>query len=306
MPYELFNTDCVEWLRSRPENSIDAICTDPPYGLVEFSKEELIKLRSGKGGIWRIPPKMNGCVRSPLPRFSILTEKELQSIEAFFLAWGKEALRAVKPGAHVVIASNPTVAHYVQMGMTEAGFEVRGTVIRTYWTFRGGDRPKLAEKEYPEVSVTPRGAYEPWLMFRKPISENRVSENLIKWGTGALRRPSKDVPFSDVIHSGKTPKAEESIADHPCIKPQRFLRELIRALLPLGTGCVVDPFMGSGSAVAAAHAIGYDAMGIELDDEYFAMASQAVPILARMEVKSDQKDTVEDVAKGEDTQLELV
>jgi len=303
MPYELFNADCVEWLRSRPENSIDAICTDPPYGLVEFSREELVKLRSGKGGIWRIPPKIGGSVRAPLPRFSILTEKELQSIEAFFLAWGKEALRAMKPGAHAVIASNPTVAHYVQMGMTEAGFEARGTVIRTYWTFRGGDRPKLAEKEFPEVSVTPRGAYEPWLLFRKPISERRVSENLRKWGTGALRRPSVDVPFSDVIPSSKTPKSEEAIADHPCIKPQRFLRTLIRALLPLGTGCVVDPFMGSGSSVAAAHAIGYDAIGIELDDEYFQMAQRAVPLLAAIQLK-DNKETVDE--EEEEPQLKLM
>lgn len=75
------------------------------------------------------------------------------------------------------------------MGMTEAGFEVRGTVIRAYWTIRGGDRPKLAEKEFPEVSVTPRGAYEPWLMFRKPISEKTVAQNLRKWGTGACAGP---------------------------------------------------------------------------------------------------------------------
>ena len=285
MAYNLINGDCVAWLREQPSNSFDAICTDPPYGLVEFSKEELVKLRGGRGGIWRIPPKMNGCERSPLPRFSILTEKELQSIEAFFLAWGRVSLNVVKPGAQVLIASNPTVAHYVQMGMAEAGFEARGTIIRTYWTIRGGDRPKLAEKEFPEVSVSPRGAYEPWLLFRKPISEKTVAENLRKWGTGALRRPSIDSPFSDLIASGKATKVEAEIADHPCLKPQKFLREIIRSLLPLGKGRIVDPFMGSGSTIAAAEAIGYDSTGIELDDEYFAMASSAIPRLASLKIE---------------------
>jgi len=287
MLYSLHHGDCVEWLGRQPANSIEAVCTDPPYGLVEFSKDELVKLRTGKGGVWRIPPKIGGCERSPLPRFTVLSEQERQSIEAYFLAWGRETFRVLVPGAHVIIASNPTIAHYVQMGMAEAGFEVRGTVIRTYWTFRGGDRPKLAEKEFPDISVTPRGAYEPWLLFRKPISEKTVSDNLRKWKTGALRRPSVDSPFQDVISSSKTPQNEEAIADHPCLKPQRFLRQIIHALLPLGEGRVLDPFMGSGSSVAAAIAIGYRAIGIEMDDAYFEMAQRAVPQLAALSLAED-------------------
>jgi site-specific DNA-methyltransferase (adenine-specific) len=43
---------------------------------------------------------------------------------------------------------------------------------------RGGDRPKNAEAEFPEVCVSPKGAYEPWMLFRKPIDTNTVAENL--------------------------------------------------------------------------------------------------------------------------------
>jgi site-specific DNA-methyltransferase (adenine-specific) len=163
----------------------------------------------------------------------------------------------------------------------------RGAGLYACLDFRGGDRPKLAEREFPGISVTPRGAYEPWLLSRKPISEKTVSENLRKWKTGALRRPSADDPFQDVISSSKTPQAEEAIADHPCLKPQRFLRQIIHALLPLGEGRVLDPFMGSGSSVAAAIAIGYRAIGIELDDTYFEMARRAVPLLATISVNED-------------------
>ena len=58
------------------------------------------------------------------------------------------------------------------------------------------------------------------------------------------------------------------------------MRILVRALLPLGEGTVLDPFMGSGSTLAAAEAVGYPSIGIELDQQYFALAQRAVPQLA--------------------------
>ena len=143
--------------------------------------------------------------------------------------------------------------------------------MRLYRGFRGGDRPKLAEREFPEVCVTPRGAYEPWMLFRKPIAENTVAENLRVWGAGGLRRLSVDQPLPDIIQSGKTPAAEEVISQHPTLKPQHLLRILARSLLPLGNGIILDPFAGSGSTIAACEAVGYESSGIELDDEYFPL-----------------------------------
>ena len=166
--------------------------------------------------------------------------------------------------------------------MSEAGFEVRPAIMRLYFSFRGGDRPKNAEAEFPEVCVSPKGAYEPWMLFRKPISEKTVAENLRRWKTGGLRRLSLDKPLPDVIASGRTPDREEAISDHPCLKPQHFMRILVRALLPLGEGIVLDPFMGSGSTLAAAEAVGYPSIGLELDAEYFRLAAKSIPRLAAL------------------------
>jgi site-specific DNA-methyltransferase (adenine-specific) len=166
--------------------------------------------------------------------------------------------------------------------MAEAGYEVRPAIMRLYFGFRGGDRPKNAEQEFPEVCVTPKGAYEPWMLFRKPIGEKTVAENLRKWGTGGLRRLSRERPFPEVVPSGRTPKREEAISSHPCLKPQHFMRVIVRALLPLGEGTVLDPFMGSGSTIAAAEAIGYRSVGIEIDQEYFRLAESAIPRLAAL------------------------
>ncbi len=282
MTYQLLHQDCLAWLSDQPADSIHAVCTDPPYGIIEFSPRELEKLRAGRGGVWRLPPKINGSQRAPLPRFTVLTNEQQKALADFFLLWGRELLRVIVPGGHVIIAGHSILQHHVQGAMAAAGFEVRGAIIRLYQGFRGGDRPKNAEKEFPDVSVTPKGNYEPWMLFRKPLGEETVAANLRKWKTGGLRRLTESKPFPEVVLSGKTPKLEERIADHPCLKPQHFLRIIVRSLLPLGEGIVVDPFMGSGSTIAAAERVGYSAIGIEMDEEYYRLARKAVPKLAAL------------------------
>ncbi len=272
--------DCLREIPTLADHSIHAVCTDPPYGLLEFSKEEIEKLRSKRGGIWRIPPRFDGCVRKPLPRFTILNDEQKKEIQCFFVKWGETLFPKLRPGGHVLIAGNSILQQFVQTAMASVGFENRAVIIRLYHGFRGGDRPKNAEKEYPEVCVTPRGNYEPWMLFRKPLSESTVSKNLKRWGTGGLRMLVGGKPLPDVIESRKTPAIERRIVDHPSLKPQHLLRILVRTLLPLGEGVILDPFMGSGSTLAAATAIGYESIGMEIDLKFFASASRAIKQLA--------------------------
>jgi site-specific DNA-methyltransferase (adenine-specific) len=281
---ELVLSDAFEWLAQRPEDSIHAIVTDPPYGLKEFTAIEQGKLRKGRGGVWRIPPAFDGHRRAPLPRFTVLDGPEKSALSAFFSAFARQALRVLVPGGHVFIATNPLLSHLVYAPMIEAGFEKRGEIIRLVQTLRGGDRPKNAHEEFGDVSVMPRSAWEPWGLFRKPC-EGRVQDNLRKWATGGLRRISDGEPFLDVIRSSPTSSAERRIAPHPSLKPQAFMRQIVRASLPLARGIVLDPFMGAGSTIAAAAAIGYSSIGVEADPEYFAMAERAVPDLAALKLR---------------------
>lgn len=81
---KLYQGNCIDWLMNQSPNSIHAVVTDPPYGLFEYSNHEQEKLRSGKGGVWRIPPSFDGCVRSPLPRFTVLNREDLKQLGEFF------------------------------------------------------------------------------------------------------------------------------------------------------------------------------------------------------------------------------
>jgi len=276
--------DAFDWLLDAAINSIHAVVTDPPYGLVEYTAKELNKLRNGNGGgVWRIPPSFDGCKRSPLPRFTVLGEDDKSALRSFFARLAPLLMRALVPGAHVMIATNPLVSHLVYHPFIEAGFEKRGEIIRVVQTLRGGDRPKNAHDEFDGVSVMPRSCWEPWGLFRKPC-EGRVQDNLRKWGTGGLRRISKREPFKDLIQSSPTRPEERSIAPHPSLKPQRFMRQLVRAALPVDKGVILDPFMGSGSTIAAACACGLSSVGVEIDPQYFEIAKAAIPRLAALRV----------------------
>jgi site-specific DNA-methyltransferase (adenine-specific) len=280
---ELLHLDCFDWFRAQPECSLHAIVTDPPYGLHEYTPEQQSKLRLGQGGVWRIPPAFDGHERSPLPRFTTLTPGQLGELRSFFYAWARCILPKLVPGANVLVASNPLLSHVVSGAFCDAGLERRGEVIRLVMTMRGGDRPKAAHEEFADVSVMPRSMWEPWLVYRRPI-EGRVQDNLRKWRTGGFRRPADDRPFGDVIRSAPTRSCERQIAPHPSLKPQAFMRQIVRGALPLGEGVVVDPFAGAGSTLAAAAAVGYRAIGMEKDRHYFEMACNAIPRLAALAV----------------------
>ncbi len=276
----LYHADCFDWLEQQGDNSIHAVVTDPPYGLHEYTPEQQLKLRKGQGGVWRIPPSFDGHVRSPLPRFTTLNDDQRDQLHSFFFLWARLLLPKLVPGANVVVASNPLLSHIVSSALSDAGLERRGEIIRLVMTMRGGDRPKAAHEEFKDVSVMPRSMWEPWVLFRKPI-EGRVQDNLRKWKTGGFRRPGPDKPFGDVIASAPTRTKERACAPHPSLKPQDFLRKLIRGVLPLGEGVIVDTFAGAGSTLAAAEAVGYQSIGIEKDHHYLEMARKAIPKLIK-------------------------
>ncbi len=275
---ELHHDDCFAWLDRQPHNSIHAVVTDPPYGLHEYTQEQQRKLRAGKGGVWRIPPSFDGHQRSPIPRFTTLDTVQLADLLDFFISWARSLLPVLVPGANVIVASNPLVSHIVARALSEAGLERRGEIVRLTMTMRGGDRPKGAHEEFRDISVMPRSMWEPWLVFRKQL-DGRVQDNLRKWKTGGFRRPEPGKPFGDVIPSAPSRKAERRIAPHPSLKPQAFLRRVVRGVLPLGEGRILDPFAGSGSTLAACNAMSYKSVGVEQDLHYFSLAVESIPKL---------------------------
>lgn len=277
----LYHVDCFQWMRLREPQSIHAVVTDPPYGFIEYQEPQLQKRSSGRGGVWRIPPALDGYKRSPLPRFTVQSRQELALMTEFFKEWARLAYQVLVPGGHVFIATNPLLAARLYWAIQSAGFEQRGEFARLVTTLRGGDRPKGAEAEFQDVTVMPKSYFEPWGIFRKPC-EGRVADNLRKWRTGGLRRLNTGKPFGDVFAYPPASPEERRMAPHPSLKPQALLRHLVRASLPLGDGVVLDTFAGSGSTLAASAAVGYKAIGLESNTDYVRIAQAAIPFLAQL------------------------
>src|SRR5213594_802791 len=120
--YRLEQVDCFEWLQTCVPSSIQAVCTDPPYGILEFTEKELAKMRAGRGGVWRLPPKVGGSQRDPLPRFTVLNEAQKQHLREYFFEWARLVIRALVPGGHACVAGHPILQHHVQGALADAGF----------------------------------------------------------------------------------------------------------------------------------------------------------------------------------------
>lgn len=307
MTHTLHHGNAFEVLqREYEENSIHAVVTDPPYSVIEFQTANVEKMREGVGGVWRIPPEMDGSERKPLPRFTVLSEGDKDELRTFFRTFGEAVERVLRPGGHVFVATTQLLMHEVSAQLDEAGLERRDVLVRETKTLRGGDRPKGAHDhpEYEMVSSMPRVWWEPWLLYRKPF-DGRLEDNLDQWQVGGLRRESMDRPFVDLLGNGKTPRRETEIVRdahpesgdgaeaHPNLKPQSLMRELCHAALPLREGVILDPFMGSGATIAAATALGYESVGIEIDSTFFEMAENAIPNLAEIETDIEKRQDIE-------------
>lgn len=148
--------DCKEKLKELPDNSIDAIVTDPPYevGIIGKSWDST--------GI------------------------------AFNIAMWKEALRVLKPGGHLLAFGATRTYHRMACAIEDAGFECRDCFSWLYST--GFPKGRDISKEMPEKqkqmwdgwNIALKPAHEPIIMARKPIEEKTIAQNVMKYGTGAI------------------------------------------------------------------------------------------------------------------------
>lgn len=191
---DLYNADCLELMKGAPDNSVDAIVTDPPYGLAFMGKK------------W---------------------DYDVPSVEIW-----QECLRVLKPGGHLLSFGGTRTYHRMVVAIEDAGFEIRdqvqwiygsgfpksldvskaidkaagaeGEIIGKNPAFRERQlehdtdwetamRPQFkrgpatdAAKQWQGWGTALKPANEPIVLARKPLSESTVATNVLKWGTGGI------------------------------------------------------------------------------------------------------------------------
>ena len=140
--------DCIESMKQLPDNSIDSIVTDPPYGLSFMGKK------------W---------------------DYDIPSIEIW-----KEALRVLKPGGHLLSFGGTRTYHRLVVNIEDAGFEIRDCIQWLYGSGFPKSH-NIKDGEYKGWGTALKPANEPICVARKPLEKGlTIAENVIKYGTGAI------------------------------------------------------------------------------------------------------------------------
>ena len=204
--------DNIESLKKMPDNYVDSVVTDPPYGLKFMGKK------------W---------------------DYEVPSIEFW-----KEVYRVLKPGGHVLSFGGTRTYHRMVVNIEDAGFEIRDQIQWIYGSgfpkslnigkavdkIQGNEREVVGRQKYHrnhndsamdeykrpcdierqngfdiDKGTSPhegwgtalKPANEPICLARKPISEDTIAANVLKWGTGGINIDGCRVG-NELISSGKS------------------------------------------------------------------------------------------------------
>ena len=217
--------DCVEVLKTMPDNSVDAICCDPPYG-IDFMNRK-----------W---------------------DKDVPQNE-----WAEQCYRVLKPGGHLIAFAATRTIHRLTTVVESANFEIRDMITWNYESgfpksmdlslaidkHLGGERKVIGKQKLTGTAKPMKGgkghaaakttsalesyereevayrditapateeakrlsgwgtalkpSYEPACLARKPISEKTLVENVLKWGTGGLNIDRCRFSYGDDCWIGK-------------------------------------------------------------------------------------------------------
>ena len=182
--------DCLEVLKTIPNNSIDAVITDPPYHLTSIVK------RFGKEGSAPAQFGTDGAYARASKGFM---GKEWDGGDIAFRTdvW-LECFRVLKPGGHLLSFSHSRTYHRMGVAIEDAGFEIRDQIM---WIYASGFPKSLNVGKkiegYEGWGTALKPSHEPIVLARKPLSEKTIVENVIKHGTGGINIDGSRIGFRD-------------------------------------------------------------------------------------------------------------
>lgn len=275
--------DCFEKLKQIPDNSIDMCLTDPPYFLDtlgdEWDTDNIEK---------RLPTDKNG--KKPaigsLPKGMKFDPQQGVRFQEFMAKVSVEIFRVLKPGGFFISFSQARLYHRMTIAVEDAGFEIRDMIG---WTYKGQAKAfsqdhiidlqknltaEEKEKLKKELSgwKTPqlKPCIEPMCLAQKP-TEGKFIDNWQKYGVGLMNTNATfegEFPGNIIPVSKPSKKEKGDFNDHVSVKPVKLCSHLIDLFCPKG-GTVLDPFLGSGTTLVAAEAVGRNSIGFEISSKYF-------------------------------------
>lgn len=304
----LYNKSCYG-LEDVPDNSVDCILTDPPYGIDLADWDKLPDKKIWKDCFRVLKPGGYLASFSSI-RFQHVFTKDI--LEAGFV-FNDVLLWVFLNGRVPPIAADKAIDKHLG---------VEREVVGTYKYVQGAPSESKKdtythEKEKSKTKATSDEAkkwegfgtglktfYEPIIIVQKPL-EGKLAENILKWGTGAMNLEGTRIPYDEgedkVGHNphpmgrcmgniiqtedfgdyqrfffvGKVRDSKKTGNHHPTVKPEGIMAVLTELLSRPGQ-TILDPFMGSGTTGVVAGAEGREFIGYELSDDYFKIAVKRI------------------------------
>ena len=299
----IYHGNCIEYMQKMDANSVDMVCTDPPYFL------------DGLGDDWnkaKLDARGSSPVIGNLPTSMKFDRKQSKKFYEFYTTVSKEAFRILKPGGAFLSFSSPRLYHSMAMAIEDAGFEIRDMLGWIYTQSQvkafsqdhiinndktRTDEQKAALREECKNWRTPqlKPAIEPICLAVKP-TEGRLIDNFDKYGTGLMNTsentkvglnndyfPSNivttehiDETMDKVFLVAKPNKEEKGTYNtHVSVKPVSLISHLIK-LFTKEHALVLDPFMGSGTTAVACITTNRKYIGYDLNVEYIGIANRRI------------------------------
>jgi site-specific DNA-methyltransferase (adenine-specific) len=267
---QLYKGDCLEKLGEIQSAYVDAIITDPPYGLSFMGKK------------W---------------------DYEVPSIDIW-----QECLRVLKPGGHLLSFSSARTYHRMACNVEDAGFEIRDQIMWVYGSGFPKGTNQLKPSHEPIVMARKDGKKQElriddcrvgnekrfnlaagndkngnaYNMSKTGMPENVEGRECIgRWPANLIHDGNINIDaFNSFFYCAKASNSDRGKGNnHPTVKPIDLMRYLIRLVCPVGS-VVLDPFMGSGTTGKAALEEGMEFIGIEQSAEYMDISKKRLTNVA--------------------------
>lgn len=188
----LYHGDCIDVLRSLPDTSVDAVVTDPPYGLSFMGKD------------WDAPARMTGQLATGDETRGAFAyggthdrghaDHNPLRFQRWCTDWATECLRVLKPGGHMLAFGGSRTWHRLAAAVEDAGFEIRDSIAWLYGS--GFPKSRNLDGEWEGWGTALKPAFEPIVVGRRPLA-GTVAANVLEHGTGALHIEVCRVPGVD-------------------------------------------------------------------------------------------------------------